>query len=227
MRILTGGMPSSRQTTSTLAPNYFYIHFVSFHPAVTISPPVTTWQVRSRKQGPRRDLNLKGHRSGLRSQIRTDFGHLPGAAGRGPIGYVIVSGGFRCAYVVNKCDPGWGVGMEWATLDCAVAGRESGPSPEPAAWVGTWLLLIPLGKQRPLSRCIKRKGFFSAARGRRLLDNVDGINHLGYGHFMPTAAKLDPECSLPWLSGSGRVKASSQWATVSPSENVDVKIFLF
>lgn len=89
----TGGMPSSRRTTSTLAPNYFYIRFVSFCPAVTTSLPVTTWQARSGKQGPRRDLNLKGHRSGLRSQIRSDFGHLPGAARRGPLGYVIVSGG--------------------------------------------------------------------------------------------------------------------------------------
>lgn len=129
----TGGMPSSRQMTSSLPPNCFYIHFVSFRPTVTISLPVTAWQVSSGKQGPRRDLNFKGHRSGLRSQNRCDFGHFPGAAGRGPIGYVIVSGGRRDAYVVNKWDPGWGLGMESATPDRAVAGQDSGARPEAAA----------------------------------------------------------------------------------------------
>ena len=43
---------------------------------------------------------------------------------------------------------------------------------------------------------------------------------------MPTASKLYTDSLLGWLSGSGRVKANSQWATVSP-ENVDVEIFLF
>lgn len=50
---------------------------------------------------------------------------------------------------------------------------------------------------------------------------------MGYGPLTHTAANLDPGRSLQRLGSSGRVKAGSQWATVSPSETVDVKIFLF
>ena len=159
--------------------------------------------------------------------MESDFGHLPGAAGRGPTGYLIVSGGLRCAYVMNKCDPGWGLRMEWATLDRALARLESGPSLEPACLSRDLTAPDLTGETEATDGFIKRQGFSAAAPAHQLLDYVDGIHHLGCGHFMPTAANFDTECLLQWLSGSGIVKAPSQWATVSPSENVDVKIFLF
>lgn len=207
----------------TLPPN-------SFTPILTLTVylPFKTWQVRREAQGlPKhasKTSDLKRSQSGLR--VESDLGGFPGAAGVAPLGTSFVLRPQMCLC----CKQMW----PWVRSGNG-EGVTSGSCP---CWPGKWptapcksswnqRLPISLGKLRQLSSFIKCKGFCAAELQHWLINDVDGINYLGCGNFMLKPLKLNIECFLKWLGGSGIVKAGSQRATVSPSENGDVGIFLF
>lgn len=168
----TGGMPCSRWTTYTLAPNYFYTYLGHLCPHCHHQPPSHNLAGEKRKTGTSKRPELE------RSQIRNQGGIRcwPPSRSCQAWPHRVRHGVWRPQMCLH-CEQMWpwvGSGNAEATAR-ALAGLERGPS-------------------------IKCKGFSAAPWGCWLLNIVDGINHLQCGRFVPTASKLHALCQSGWMA---------------------------